>query len=123
MRRRTFLAASAGLLARPVLAAQARVLRFVPDSNLASIDPVWNVIPVTRNHGMMVWDMLYGRDADFIPPAADGRRPRTVAGRAELALHPARRAAVPRRHTCASFRLASPASAAGRSAAHSASGC
>jgi peptide/nickel transport system substrate-binding protein len=74
MRRRTLLAAGAALLARPALAAEARVLRFVPDSNLASIDPVWNIIPVTRNHGMMVWDMLYGRDAGFTP------QPQMVAG-------------------------------------------
>ena len=73
MKRRTFLAAAgASLLARPGLAmgpagSDTRVLRFVPDSNLASIDPVWNLIPVTRNHGMMVWDMLYGRDATFLP--------------------------------------------------------
>jgi peptide/nickel transport system substrate-binding protein len=69
MRRRTVLAGLASTaLARPALAtSDARTLRFVPDSNLASIDPVWNIIPVTRNHGMMIWDMLYGRDANFIP--------------------------------------------------------
>lgn len=58
---------AAGSLARPSIAAAAKVLRFIPDSNLASIDPVLNIIPVTRNHGMMVWDMLYARDADFVP--------------------------------------------------------
>ena len=69
MKRRGFLAGTAAsALARPALATgAARVLRFVPDSNLASIDPVWNIIPVTRNHGMMVWDMLYARDASFVP--------------------------------------------------------
>jgi peptide/nickel transport system substrate-binding protein len=75
MRRRRFLGAAAGaLLVRPAMAVPAdRVLRFVPDSNLATIDPVWNITPVTRNHGMMVWDMLYGRDAGFVP------RPQMVA--------------------------------------------
>ncbi len=65
--RRAVLAGSAGLLARPALARKASVLRFVPDSNLATIDPVWNITPVTRNHGMMVWDMLFGRDAGNAP--------------------------------------------------------
>jgi peptide/nickel transport system substrate-binding protein len=76
MKRRMFLAATAaGLLVRPALAeSDQRILRFVPDSNLASIDPVWNLIPVTRNHGLMVWDMLYGRDASFAP------QPQMVAG-------------------------------------------
>jgi peptide/nickel transport system substrate-binding protein len=82
LRRRSLLAAAGGLLARPSLAAPARLLRFVPESNLATIDPVWNITPVTRNHGMMVWDMLYGRDASFVPQpqmlagheiSADGR--------------------------------------------------
>ena len=69
MNRRTFLAAAsaATLLSHAARAADPRVLRFVPDSNLASIDPVLNIIPVTRNHGLMVWDMLYGRDANFAP--------------------------------------------------------
>lgn len=64
---------AAGTLARPAIAA-AKVLRFIPSSNLASIDPVLNIIPVTRNHGMMVWDMLYSRDANFVP------RPQMAAG-------------------------------------------
>jgi len=73
--RRTLLTAATALLARPALSAsRARVLRFVPESNLATIDPVWNITPVTRNHGMMVWDMLYGRDSDFVP------RPQMLAG-------------------------------------------
>ena len=76
MKRRTFLAATgAAFISRPGLAAaDPRVLRFVPDSNLASIDPVLNLIPVARNHGLMVWDMLYGRDASFTP------QPQMVAG-------------------------------------------
>ncbi len=76
MKRRQFLASSgvALCLGRPARAADPRVLRFVPDSNLASIDPVLNIIPVTRNHGLMVWDMLYGRDANFVP------KPQMVAG-------------------------------------------
>jgi ABC-type transport system substrate-binding protein len=71
MRRRTMIAASAatGLLARPsvVVAATSRVLKFVPQANLSILDPVWTGVNVTRNHGYMVYDTLYGRDADFRP--------------------------------------------------------
>ena len=77
MNRRQFLAGATalgavGVLSRPALAqmgsqSNARTLHFVPESNLATPDPVWNVTPVTRNHGMMVWDMLYGLDANFEP--------------------------------------------------------
>ena len=73
MNRRQFLAGAtalgaAGVLSRPALAqSDARILHFVPESNLATPDPVWNVTHVTRNHGMMVWDMLYGLDTNFEP--------------------------------------------------------
>jgi len=69
MRRRTLLAASAtAALARPGLAQDARrVLRFVPEGNLNNPDPVWTTTTVARNHGLMIWDMLFARDADFTP--------------------------------------------------------
>jgi peptide/nickel transport system substrate-binding protein len=63
MRRRTFLAASAASLALPsVVRAQGkRLLKFIPQSDLAILDPVWTTAYVTRNHGCMVFDMLYGQ--------------------------------------------------------------
>jgi peptide/nickel transport system substrate-binding protein len=63
MRRRTFLAASAACLALPsVVRAQGqRVLKFIPQSDLAVVDPVWTTAYVTRNHGYMVFDTLYGQ--------------------------------------------------------------
>lgn len=71
MRRRTMIAASAaaGLLARPSLVAAetSRVLKLVPQANLSILDPIWTGVNVTRNHGYMVYDTLYGRDADFRP--------------------------------------------------------
>jgi peptide/nickel transport system substrate-binding protein len=69
MRRRTLLAGSATLtaagamgLARPAIAqgASAKVLRFVPQANLANPDPIWTTATVAINHGYMVWDTLYG---------------------------------------------------------------
>ena len=63
MRRRTFLAASAASLAMPsVVRAQGkRLLKFIPQSDLAVLDPVWTTAYVTRNHGYMVFDTLYGQ--------------------------------------------------------------
>ncbi|UFN47714.1 ABC transporter substrate-binding protein [Roseomonas sp. OT10] len=75
MRRRTLLASSA-LLAAPRLAkAQApRVLRFVPQADLALLDPVQTTGLVTRNHGMLVFDTLYGADLQQVarPQMAEG---------------------------------------------------
>jgi peptide/nickel transport system substrate-binding protein len=63
MRRRTFLAASAATLALPavVQAASQRVLKFIPQSDLAVLDPVWTTAYVTRNHAYMIYDTLYGQ--------------------------------------------------------------
>ena len=67
IRRRSFLAASAGALAMPRVArAQAaRVLKFIPQADLSTLDPHWNTAYVTRNHGFMVFDTLYGRDGAY----------------------------------------------------------
>ena len=63
MKRRTFLAASGASLALPsvALAQKQRVLKFIPQSDLAILDPVWTTAYVTRNHGYMVFDTLYGQ--------------------------------------------------------------
>ncbi len=66
MKRRDLLAMTAAgalarpLLNRPALAQPGRVLRFVPQGNLANPDPVWTTTTLARNHGLMVWDTLYG---------------------------------------------------------------
>lgn len=68
--RRQILAATAIGLAAPRLAlgqAQARTLRFAPQSNLSNIDPVWSTAVVVRNHGLMIYDTLYGLGADYRP--------------------------------------------------------
>jgi peptide/nickel transport system substrate-binding protein len=69
MQRRSFLVGAAGALAAPHIArAQAsRVLKFVPDADLASLDPVWTTSYQTRDHGYMVFDTLYGQDSKFRP--------------------------------------------------------
>ncbi len=65
--RRSFLAASGATLAMPSLsrAADARVLKFIPQSDLTILDPIWTTAYVTRNHGLMVFDTLYGIDGTY----------------------------------------------------------
>jgi peptide/nickel transport system substrate-binding protein len=61
--RRGFLAGSAALAAPHIVAAaEQRVLKFVPQADLAAVDPVFTSAYVTRNHGYLVFDTLYGMD-------------------------------------------------------------
>jgi peptide/nickel transport system substrate-binding protein len=68
MKRRTLLASGAAIaaagLASPAIAqsGSTKVLRFVPQANLANPDPIWTTATVAINHGYMVWDTLYGVD-------------------------------------------------------------
>ena len=59
---------SAGL-ARPALAQSSatRVLKFIPQSDIAVVDPIVTTAYVTRNHAYVIYDTLYGIDADFRP--------------------------------------------------------
>src|SRR3954469_13840225 len=63
MRRRSFLAASAASLALPAVgrAVGSRLLKFVPNADLAVVDPIWTIAYQTRDHGYMVFDTLYGQ--------------------------------------------------------------
>jgi peptide/nickel transport system substrate-binding protein len=56
--------AGASVLAAPAIvrAADQTVLRFIPQADLASLDPVWTTADVTRNHAFLVFDTLYGQD-------------------------------------------------------------
>src|SRR6202166_3579270 len=74
MKRRNLLQAGLGLLAAPVLAQAARVLRIIPETDLAILDPVWTTATVTRDHAFMVFDTLYGFDEGYNvqPQMVDG---------------------------------------------------
>jgi peptide/nickel transport system substrate-binding protein len=68
--RRHLLAAGASLAAAPltaptVRAQGSRVLRFIPQVDLAILDPTFASFYATRNHGYMVFDTLYGLDGNF----------------------------------------------------------
>jgi peptide/nickel transport system substrate-binding protein len=70
MKRRDFLAttaAAAAPLSAPARAQQRTVVKFVPQADLALLDPVFTTGLVTRNHGFLVFDQLYGLDDDFMP--------------------------------------------------------
>ena len=75
MKRRSFLkgTASAALMAplagRSAWAqsASADLLKFVPQSNLTALDPIWTTATVTNNHGYYVFDTLYGTDKALKP--------------------------------------------------------
>jgi peptide/nickel transport system substrate-binding protein len=72
MRRRDFLASSltsAAALASPsvVRAQPSRVLKFVPQADLSILDPIFSIAIVTRNHGYLVFDTLFGVDSSYTP--------------------------------------------------------
>lgn len=69
MHRRSFLVGSAAGLAAPSLsrAQGVRPLRFIPQADLVVLDPMWTTAYVTRNHGFMVFDTLYGLDSQYRP--------------------------------------------------------
>ncbi len=77
---RSTMAGVAALAAPNIVRAEAqRVLKFLPQADLAVLDPVWTTADVTRNHAHLVFDTLYGQDNNFQshPQMAEGH---TVSG-------------------------------------------
>ena len=63
--RRSLIAAvvsAVAAVAAPTAMAQGTVLRVVPHSNLAVLDPIWTTAYMSRNHGYMIYDTLFGTD-------------------------------------------------------------
>src|SRR6516165_3035690 len=72
MTRREFAAAAgAATLAAYGFGAQAedekKTLRFIAQSDLRVLDPIWTTAYITRNHGYMVFDTLFALDSKFKP--------------------------------------------------------
>jgi len=61
---RTLLLAIALLGTCAPAGAQDQVLRVVPHSNLTILDPIWTTAYIARNHGYMIYDTLFGTDAN-----------------------------------------------------------
>ncbi|HEX3954507.1 MAG TPA: ABC transporter substrate-binding protein, partial [Stellaceae bacterium] len=57
----------AAAIAAPPSGRAESVLRFIPQADLRVLDPVWTSAYITRNHGYMVFDTLFGTDAKFQP--------------------------------------------------------
>jgi peptide/nickel transport system substrate-binding protein len=47
--------------------AEQKTLRFIPQADLRSIDPIWTTAYITRNFGYMVFDTLFALDKDLQP--------------------------------------------------------
>lgn len=71
MKRRSFLKTSAAAAALaslpPALRAQARptVFRWIPQADLAILDPTWSTVTISQLHAGLVFDNLYGVDKNF----------------------------------------------------------
>jgi peptide/nickel transport system substrate-binding protein len=71
-RREFGIAAGAAMLAAygfggETRAADTKTLRFIAQSDLRVLDPIWTTAYITRNHGYMVFDTLFAIDAEFAP--------------------------------------------------------
>ena len=57
-------AGSAIVLGAPAIHAQKdhQTLRFVAQADLRVFDPIWQTAYITRNHGYLVYDTLFGTD-------------------------------------------------------------
>src|SRR4029453_7311760 len=57
-------AAAMSTLGAPSVQAQKgqQILRFVPQADLKNLDPIWTTPYITRNHGYLVYDTLFGTD-------------------------------------------------------------
>ena len=79
-----------GALSTPAVAQQ-KTLKFVPEADLRSLDPIWTTAYITRNYGYMVYDTLFAVNDKFEVAAADGRQVDAQRRQAHLHLHAARR--------------------------------
>src|SRR5215471_11473171 len=66
-RRHLSIALVAAVVLLPALpvAAQQKVLKFIPQADLRILDPIATTAYITRNHGYMVYDTLFAIDATF----------------------------------------------------------
>jgi peptide/nickel transport system substrate-binding protein len=56
---------AAGVLLTQPAEAQPKTLKFVPEADLRSLDPIWTTAYITRNYGYMVYDTLFAVNEKF----------------------------------------------------------
>src|SRR6266850_7975078 len=66
------LAALAATSSPPIIKAQAqpgraRTIRAVMHADLRVLDPIWTTANITAYHGAMIYDTLFGLDANYAP--------------------------------------------------------
>ena len=67
LRRAAAVVMSAVLLAPAYAQAEGKTIKFIPEADLRSLDPIWTTAYITRNHGYMVYDTLFALDEHFQP--------------------------------------------------------
>src|SRR5579863_860768 len=62
-------AAMTAIVLAPAAFAQSpsKTIKFIPEADLRSLDPIWTTAYITRNHGYMVYDTLFALDENFKP--------------------------------------------------------
>ena len=75
MHRRELLKATPLLMTPALARADTLPLRFIPNANLSSLDPIWTTALVAQSHAYLIYDTLYGIDA------TGQLRPQMCAGR------------------------------------------
>jgi peptide/nickel transport system substrate-binding protein len=60
----TAISLAAALLSPMAAHAQAKTLKVIPHANLTVLDPIWTTAFITRNHGYMMYDTLFGTDLE-----------------------------------------------------------
>ena len=92
-------AAAAMMLGSPSVHAQngQQTLRFVAQADLKILDPIWTTAYITRNHGYLVYDTLFGTDENLRIKPQMVDRTTVSARRHEVHVHAARRPPMARR--------------------------
>jgi len=93
--RRLLLAVLFGVIANAAAMAQPKVLRVVPQSDIAVLDPMFGTAWISMIHGEMVYESLFAWDTMLQPQPEMAGSWSVFAGRIRLEHHPARRAALP----------------------------
>jgi hypothetical protein len=88
-------------------------LRFVAHADLRVLDPIWTTAYITRNHGYLVYDTLFGTDENLQIKPQMVDRTAGIAGRHEIHVHAARRPTMARRAAGCVGRLCGIAQAVG----------